>query len=58
VSGEGSPQPVRFAHQFREPVRDLRRDVDAQAVVWVEGIYLPQEIELSDEAREHVEWVR
>jgi hypothetical protein len=54
----GDVRPVRYAHQFREAVRDLRQDVDSQAVVWVEGIYLPREIELSDEAREHVEWVR
>jgi len=54
----GEVRPMRWAIQFRRAVQELRRDVDSQAVVWVEGIFLPQEIELSDEAREHVEWVR
>lgn len=54
----GEIRPVRWAVQFRKAVRELRRDVDSQVVVWVEGIYLPQEIELSDEVRKHVEWVR
>ena len=54
----GEVRPVRWAVQFRKAVQELRRDVDSQAVAWVEGIYLPREIELSEKARKHVEWVR
>lgn len=36
---------------FQGAVRDLRRDLDQQWVVWVEGIHLPQRIELSGKAR-------
>jgi len=48
--GIGKPKRLRRA------VHDLRRDLDRQWVVWLEGRWLPQEIELSDEARRFFGW--
>lgn len=63
------PQPVALAVEEpvarvellldgRQAVRELREDLDSQSVVWLEGSFLPQEIELSAEAQRHVEWLR
>jgi len=51
----GSSWPVRedisSPGAFERAVRRLKKELEKQAIVWVEGRYLPQEIELSGEAR-------
>jgi hypothetical protein len=44
----GPAQDVSNTAKLRDAVDRLRRDLESQAVVWVEGKYLPQQIELSD----------
>lgn len=51
-SSEGIGKPKRL----RREIRELRGDLDRQWVVWLEGRWLPQEIELSKEARRFIEW--
>jgi len=42
---------------LREAVARLKADLDSQWIVWVEGRYLPQEIERTEKAKE-IELVR
>lgn len=49
---------VDSRRKLRAAVEDLRRRLDRQLVVWLEGRLLPQEIELTPEARGRVELAR
>jgi hypothetical protein len=53
----GAIAPVDYDSALEEAVRALRRNIATQRIVWVEGRYLPQEIELAEGA-EGVELVR
>lgn len=53
-----SVRSIQWPFELRKGIRDLRRELDSQAVIWVEGLYLPQEIELSEQAQHHVEWLQ
>ena len=46
VPGWGEAVPVDSWSRLREATRELRRSLDRQAVVWVEGHHLPQQVEL------------
>lgn len=50
-------ESIRWSIELNEAFQRLQRDVDSQLVVWLEGSFLPQEIELSPTARKRVEWV-
>jgi hypothetical protein len=47
----GAAEDVSNTAKLRDAVDRLRRDLESQAVVWVEGRYLPQQIELSEALR-------
>lgn len=49
-------EPLPTPRRFRQAIRDLREAADAQVVVWLEGSFLPGEIELSEEALAVVGW--
>lgn len=51
----GAATRVSRAKDFVPAVRELRSLLERQRIVWVEGLHLPQHIELSAAAREHVE---
>lgn len=50
-AGWSSRQDISSPGALERAVRRLRRELENQAVVWVEGRHLPQEIELSPQAR-------
>jgi hypothetical protein len=59
VAGGGrwqETEPIGKPKKLRRRVEDLRRDLDRQLVIWLEGSWLPREIELSSEARQVLEW--
>ena len=47
----GAAEDVSNTAKLRDAVDRLRRDLESQAVVWVEGKYLPQSIDLSESMR-------
>lgn len=51
----GAASRISDAEDFLPAVRELRSLLERQRIVWVEGLHLPQHIELSAAAREHVE---
>jgi len=46
----GAFEDISHVQAFRLAVDRLRRDLDSQSIVWVEGRHLPQDIALSDDA--------
>jgi hypothetical protein len=58
ASGEwGAAEDVSSYWKLREAVARLKADLESQWIVWVEGRYLPQEIERTEKA-EQIELVR
>ena len=47
----GEPQDISSYPKFKAAFDRLRRELDSQQLVWLEGRHLPQEIALSREAR-------
>lgn len=47
----GPVEDITNVAKLKVAVANLRRDLDSQAIVWVEGKYLPQQIESSDALR-------
>jgi hypothetical protein len=47
----GEAQDVSSYPKLKDAFQRLRRELESQQVVWLEGRYLPQETTLSDEAR-------
>ncbi|MCP3962493.1 MAG: hypothetical protein GY719_32020 [bacterium] len=43
-------QPRPGHRRLKEAVKELRRELEAQRVVWLEGRFLPQDVELAPEA--------
>jgi hypothetical protein len=59
VAGGGrwqESEPIGKPKKLRRRVEALRRELDRQLVIWLEGSWLPREIELSSEARQVLEW--
>ncbi|HYK43445.1 MAG TPA: hypothetical protein VE007_13745 [Thermoanaerobaculia bacterium] len=44
----GAAEDISTTAKLRDAVDRLRHDLESQAVVWVEGKYLPQQVELSE----------
>jgi len=54
----GDVESVYQRRRFERAARKLADSVDAQRIVWLEGLHLPQEIELGAAARRSLEVVR
>jgi len=46
------------SRDFRDRIEEVRRSLDAQRIVWLDGKYLRREIELTAAARRQVEWLQ
>ena len=46
------------SRDFRDRIEEVRRSLDAQRIVWLDGKYLRGEIELTAAARRQVEWLQ
>ncbi len=49
-SGWGDVQSIGTRNRLERAIRDLRAFIDRQIVVWVEGLHLPHQLELTAEA--------
>ncbi len=45
------PKPRKVPDRFRDAIREVRRNLESQRVVWLQGHHLPQAVELASEAR-------
>jgi hypothetical protein len=49
-AGWGETVDVSTSRRLADAFRDLKRRLDQQRIVWIDGIHLPQEIQLAPDA--------